>query len=535
MFLFLLKVNLIHFTYDKAGGTHMKKIMSFLLCILCLSFFNFHTSYATMPIPQGINYLSLSNLQLRNNQSLEADTIEPIEIIPNQVYTLVFSYDFLGNHSSYIDYLEISIIDYPSNQEQVLNLTEDFSNQRAYLEFSSTASAVHLRKIPMDPTGYDAMLYAGVYQDFTSFVPFYNQAETFEYFGVLPMNFDDPWSLSMIESLITSKDPYGNPLDLSLISDAYSPSLKKPGSYQVIYSSTFAGIIKYYALDIEIYDIEPPVMSLEQSIEIPLTEKVDRSVIVNQINLSDNCDVLDHSMIEVIEDTYTQANLVGNYHLKVRVSDTSSNTTELLIPIEIIDRNAPDVLFPEAIYLYTSDAPLTSSEIISKMQIYDDVDEDNYTTSWVIDQYMQTQLPGKYQMRLSVKDTQLNERLITLYIHVIENKGPIFESNDIILATSTHQAMTHEDIIDWFYQQASSQGLSVSHVRMLFNEYESHEDEEGNYYVYLQYEYMGEEQVARMILQVQPETSSLPWIYIIGSGAFLALGVMVFIIKKKKR
>ena len=507
-----------------------------VLCLFSFMFIGVYKVGAIQHTPVGRNYLSMSNLSVHYDNPYFASTIESIVIESQKPYTLVLSYEFIGQHTQGIDYLSVTILQSISQEEHDYELQDDSVNQRVYIEFESATQEVEIINIPIaiDVNVYQVILYQGYYADFIGFEPYLNHEDKINYEGVLMIDVDNPWDTSTILSLFTAKDPLGNLLDIIIEEDDYSQSNKLPGSYRFQMSTTHNQIKKFYTINIEVYDITAPVMSIEDTLVIPLTEKISIEDIIEQVSIIDNVDSLNHSEIQVIEDTYSSAIHVGYYHLKLAISDSSNNEGFLTVNIQLVDRQAPSAQYPQNIFIYNTDDPLTNDDILSKFIIIDDVDGTHVTTEWIVNEYNQTQIAGIYQMTLSTKDTQLNESLHTIYIHVIDHRGPIFEANELILTVESHRMMSDDDIIDWFYQQASIEGLDISHVRILYNEYELANKQSGEHFIYLSYIHQGEEVTSRILMQVSDRDVTSSTIYYGIALAILLSGVGMYLIKKKK-
>ena len=55
--------------------------------------------------------------------------------------------------------------------------------------------------------------------------------------------------------------------------------------------------------------------------------------------------------------------------------------------------------------------------------------------------------PGVYDVKLESIDTLGNKSLMIIKIHVIDNRGPIFTTNDLILSLSAANQMTDQELI----------------------------------------------------------------------------------------
>ncbi|MBN2299735.1 MAG: hypothetical protein JXC31_00960 [Acholeplasmataceae bacterium] len=485
--------------------------------------------------PIGKNYLDLSNFIMKSDSSGYAFTIEPIMVKPNQAYTIVFAYGFLGQHIDHFGDIYTEIEELPSHSTHQYILTDDYPNQRAYIEFTPITSSILINELPMLPMSYDAIMYEGAYQNFSGYEPFIPYEEQIIYEGVLPIDYDEPMTATEIKSFLHAYDPYGYELNISLESDSYSNGPMLPGSYEMIFNTTFNQIVKQYILEVKVFDQSPPIIVNPGTLSIPLSQKSTLEEIKQQIEVSDNVDTLTYADLVTIEDTYSAANTVGLYSITLQVTDSSDNLALIIIPIELIDITGPTITGPNEVFLYTTDQPISDQEIKDYFTIIDDVDGTNVIVEFSVNNYHQTQSPGVYRVTIKAFDSQMNYRTKNLDIHVIENRGPVFTTDEIILSLPAAQSMSEEEIIDWFVTHTLAMGINVENVSILFNEYDSHENQDGEYYVYLNYDMNGESQQSRIMVSVDSEESTNNWIKYLGIGSPLLIGgIIIFIIKKKK-
>jgi len=537
MFLFFyFQVNLFDPSYYKAGGNNMKKMILFILMI-CMGVvvIRFEISaVGTNTFPVGKNYLNLSNLIMKSDNSGYAYTQNPILVKPNQQYTIVLDYGFLGQHSDWLGDIYISIEEYPSHDSYDLLLLGNHVTEKAYVEFIPSEDYIHITSLPMLPSNYDAILYEGLYTDFTGFEPYMDQNEKIDYYGVLPIDYDQPMTVEQIKSYIHSSDPYGNPLGISVENDGYSTGTKVPGCYQMTFLTTYNQISKRYYLEVRVFDQVPPIIHNPGTISVPLSEKASLNDIKQMITVSDNADAMTSNDLVVIQDTYSSANTIGTYSITVKAIDSSLNESSLVITILLVDLKGPIITGPSDIYLYTTDVPLTTEQIKEYYTFIDDVSGTNVGVIFTVDQYQQTQIAGIYNITLKAVDQQFNFSLKYISIHVIENRGPVYSNDEIILDIDTADNMSEQELIDWFTEHALSMGYDVSHVSILYNEYKNHENEDGSYYVYLNYDVNNETAMSRIrvdVSNVQKEVNYMLYL-LIGVPSVGGL-ITLFVLKRK--
>ncbi|HCZ24849.1 MAG TPA: hypothetical protein DHV05_08430 [Acholeplasmataceae bacterium] len=513
----------------------MKKCLSLVLvCMLFL--FNSFQSYAFNEVPlERVNYLDLSQLVYDPIDIGSAYTNEPMSLKPNTTFTFVVSRNFLGEQWDSLSNIEIEIEEFTGSYYFAGYLTKDDVNQRAYITFTTTEGLIHLYGIPVkDLHNYDIMVYEGEYTDFPGFVPYHEDSEQLEYFGVLPLDVDSQPTLEVIQSYVVAKNPFGVVIPTSLVYDDYSISEKKPGTYQMVFETIYHQIKKRYYLDVRVFDLVAPIMTLETNLAIPINERWTIDQVKQAVTLSDNVDSMSYHDLVVVSDTYTPATTIGSYQITLEATDSSGNTSTLNIPIQLIDIEGPVIQGPSSIYLYATDTPLTNVEVQQKLLINDDVDGSNVTVNLITNHYNQQTIPGVYQMTFEAKDQAQNSSTFDILIHVIENRGPVFEQSDLILNKTTADQMTEAEMITWLREQLLLSGLHATDIIILYNEYEEHNKESGSYYVYLSYQVDGSPMTSRIRIDVEEKPSPI-LSYAIPASAILLIGSGIFIwIKRKK-
>ncbi|MFO7969066.1 MAG: DUF5011 domain-containing protein, partial [Candidatus Izemoplasmatales bacterium] len=133
--------------------------------------------------------------------------------------------------------------------------------------------------------------------------------------------------------------------------------------------------------------------------------------------------------IVIVDDQYTEfMNTIGSYQIVFSVSDSSSNTTEITIPIEVVDVLDPvfsDIGVIQAVYpnVYTVE------DILGMLSASDNYDgdisneitlvEENYTIN--ADQV------GTYELTFTVSDSSNNSTNYTQVVEVIDDEGPVID------------------------------------------------------------------------------------------------------------
>ncbi|MDY0339384.1 MAG: hypothetical protein RBQ78_06445 [Acholeplasmataceae bacterium] len=513
----------------------MKKFYVSIFVLLILTLFGVKPLFASeSELPENSNYLDISNLEMIPGYSKMAKTINPIYVIPQTTYTVVMDLGFIGVHEMSMGSVGAIIKDVSSGTTQTKLLLADYPNNRAYFEFTPNSNYIHFTELPIDPENYKAIMYEGTYQDFIRFETYAHESTITNYYGVIPMDYDQQLSDVAIKNLVTAKNPFGQTISVTIESSTYLSSNNLPGSYQMVLVANHLETYKRYILDIRVFDVTKPVISAPASINVPISDRKTIDQIKAMITVTDNVDTLSSSNLVVTNDTYSSATQVGNYSITFEISDSSQNVSSLTVPISITDTRGPVITGPLSIFIYATDEPLTQSNILSRYTAFDTEEGVSKTITIKSDGYIQKTIPGVYDIHLESVDNLGNKTLMIIKIHVIDNRGPVFTANDLILSITTANQMTDQELIDWFYQKASLLGVETSNVNIYFNEYEKNISLGGSYYVYMTYEYENQEQMARILVNVE-EVNDTPWLtYGIFSLAIVSASVGFIIIKKRK-
>ena len=513
----------------------MKKLFVSMIVLIVVALLCIQQSLANeSELPKNQNYLNLSNFEMIPGYSHMAKTIQPIYVIPNSTYTVVLDLGFIGQHEMYLGSVGAIIQDVSTSSISEELLLADYPNNRVYFEFTPASSYIHFLEFPMIPENYKAIMYQGTYQDFTRYETFAHPSTTSKYYGVVPMDFDDQLSDEAVKNLVTAKNPLNQSIPVTIESTNYQSSGNMPGFYTMVLVASYLDTYHRYELDIRVFDVTKPVIHAPTSIDVPISERKTIEEIKSLITVTDNVDTLSSTNLVVTHDTYSSATQVGTYSMTFEITDSSQNTSSLTVPIVIKDTQGPVITGPSSIFIYATEQPLTTENIMSRFTAFDKEENVSKPITIATNSYNQKTIPGVYQIKFESTDNLGNKTSFYLSVHVIENRGPIFTANDLILSVSAANQMTNQQLVDWFNQQASLLGIETSNVNIYFNEYEKNVSLGGSYYVYMKYEHENQEQIARILVNVKEEKDS-NWLSIGLFGlAVISTGVGFVMIKKRK-
>lgn len=513
----------------------MRKLYVLCFMFLAVMILSFQPSNANdSELPKNQNYLDISNLEMVPGYSQMAKTIQPIYVIPNQMYTVVMDLGFIGVHEMNIGNISAKIQEVSPVSTVTKVLLADYPNNRVYFEFTPTSSYIHFLELPIAPENYKAIMYAGNYSQFTRYETYAHESTTTKYYGVVPMDYDQQLTKDEIRSLVTAKNPIGQSIPVTIETSNFAVGTNLPGLYQMVLIANYYDTYHRYILDIKVMDVTKPVITAPTSINVPISEKKTMDQIKAMITVSDNVDMLSSTDLVVTNDTYSSATQIGTYSISFQISDSSNNTSQITVPIVIQDTRGPLITGPFSIFIYATDQPLSNLEILSRYTAFDTEEGVSKTVTITSNTYNQQTIPNVYDVRLESVDNLGNKSIMNVKIHVIDNRGPIFTANDLILSISTANQMTDQELVDWFNQKASLLGIETSDVHIYYNEYSENISLVGSYYVYMKYTHENQEQLARILVNVENDVQQTWKVYGVIGLTLISTGFGFFMIKKRK-
>lgn len=511
----------------------MKRIMITVILLLGLGIIMTSSlaSERVEEIPGGKNLLNLKTLCATEHDDYGYSDSHTIRVEIGETYTLVMDYDYAAYCIE--DMVEFEFEYTTSGNPFVVSYQFDETNERVYAEFSPVEELINVFSVPV-PKGlsmisYNIMLYEGNYASFEHFEPYLQNSFTRVESGELSIDFDYMMSIEDISALITAKNPDGTTIEKAIISDTFSSGDKSPGTYEITFQAQANLVKRQYVLDVHIFDQTPPVISGPDALEYEISDRPSVSEVNAQYSAIDNADGT--VPVSVHTDTYTHASSLGVYWIYYEAIDSSGNTTRKEVPITLVDTTPPELHGPLDLYIYTTDIPYTSSEIIDTYEATDIVDGD-CAVSISTNQYAETSIAGIYEVLLETSDMLGNIAIRTIYIHVIDNRGPEFETDELIIETTAQTVLSSDDVISEFRAHMATLSVKVEHIEVSYSEYEAHESEEGDYYVYLSYDVDGQTETSRVLVTVEKEGWEFSPYYLIG---ILPVGGIIGIIVMKKR
>ena len=183
----------------------------------------------------------------------------------------------------------------------------------------------------------------------------------------------------------------------------------------------------FLLVSLNIVDNEAPVINGSNEYTVPNGSLLSVNAIKNTLILTDNKDTGENIKVSIKYDYYTpNYETPGIYYVCFTATDSSGNSSDFIVKINVTDKNAP-IFYDEyninrtKCTVYKSvDSVLVMSDIISKYKAIDEVDgeleikvhSDKYTGNG--------ETPGKYTVVLKAVDSSKNVSYFTVTIVVSE-------------------------------------------------------------------------------------------------------------------
>ncbi|QWB95891.1 hypothetical protein KHQ89_08290 [Mycoplasmatota bacterium] len=514
----------------------MKKIIVVLL-IMSMMALTSNFIYAESTNNESLskeNCLNLKDVIQYNNNSNFGYTENLVSITPNETYTLVMSYDYIGDYMEAVLDSEFEFELQTNNEPFAYSYVDDSDQMLVYTEFVALED-FYIFYIPYlmnkDIANYEIMIYKGNYEDFEGFAPYVGYTFVRDMYAELELDYDALITTEEILSYIDVTNAQGEEISLVTLEDTFSISDKSPGIYQMTLYTVSNSLSKTLHLDIKIIDFTPPQILGENIVYVRYDNKPSIEEMISLYEVTDNVDQLTSQDIQIIDDGgYAENADIGTYEIVLSVEDSSGNKTNKTIAINIEDQAAPVILGPSNLTIYTTDDPYTSSYIIDQFKVSDDYDTDLEITIEE-DNYLQNKTEGIYMMTLIAVDQSGNETKVEIKIHVIENAGPTIEINNPIIETTTDEQLSASDIDKYLKNELTQLNSKIKNVNIIYNEYDNHQEQPGSYYVYYDYELDDKIYESRILINVSEENNIFDyWYYIVAS---IGVAGTIFIAFKK--
>lgn len=515
----------------------MRKVFLVLSLVLCFILININKVHANSYdyFPLGDNYIDPGNHSFEEIEPnlIQVETINPFVVKDTKVYSLFVSsptvdyilnyeFSFYDNENKRID-ADLDYIEGYNSDGKIIKVTftTPYNTKRISIcfEFSNKfymgggyREVIDQYFVFCEGSDYPGPIgssieYQGPMQDLEPVIEGSS--------GLYITNVNDPVDVEEIKSALKAYDETDGDVTDSIIiyEDNYSENKNVLGLYEVIFRANDSrNNCTYFTVFIQVVDIDAPVISGTLNLSAYNNQLLTQSEIINNLVLTDNYNLSSLITLELVSDDYTaNYNIVGRYELVFRATDTSGNSSEESVFIDVIDAikpiidgpmshiksNSLDVSLEEFISLYTA-IDETDGDITSKIKVI----TDNYS----INQYN----TGVWEVVLSVSDAAGNEEIIVIEIEVIDEIGPVFfiDKSKIIIDLNSNPLSTL-DLINYFQEAKIIRDDAI--VEIIEDTYSENKNTPGTYKLVLGYEDERleiEVEILEEVEKVEEETSN---------------------------
>lgn len=265
-------------------------------------------------------------------------------------------------------------------------------------------------------------------------------------------NIDNPVNVETVKYELTVFDEEDGDLtnEIYIVLDNYTGNEDKLGDFLVVYGVTDSGGNETtIAIKIRNVDINAPVfvITAESTLNIPQYSHLASNLPqIKAIDLFEG-DITSSISISGLE--HVDTDIVGAYDLTYTVSDSSGNTLSQTFMVNVVDSTAPELIGPSEI-VKRANYILDGQFFLQYFSATDDHDGIVSNRIEVIsDSYMgKANVPGTYQIVLSVSDSQGNYINHSLVIKVVNNMVPNLIIDKYYWEVPNNYLLTDTNFID---------------------------------------------------------------------------------------
>jgi hypothetical protein len=278
----------------------------------------------------------------------------------------------------------------------------------------------------------------------------------------------------------------------------YSSSINPNATIQFIYGIEYLSEIdidgNVYTWNLGWYGIfyfvqdKEPILTGETAFVTNIDSPLPEATIRSYISAYDDVDGDITHLIQLVSTDYEEPYSVGQFEIEYSVSDSSGNTASLLVYVLVRDITAPDTnanTIYQVSYTQTFDVAGLGTTIKTE-------GNDNFytpeqlTVTVVSNGYTANKSNiGLYTITYSLKDPSGNERLIDVYVEVMDDVDPIVSYNPIIVKPATSNLIL-ADIIEDITATDAISGNVTSSLEIITDGYTGNGNKVGEYDIVFQ-------------------------------------------------
>ena len=459
-------------------------------------------------LPLGLNYLENENFTYTTGDEVNLGTISTINYIrviaDNHYHLYFYSYQEGCFHDATItaydkDKVLISTLQYgvtgesnnidfitPTNCKYIkfeVDVEEEWGSnlnlwnvEKNYILSDHT---VNIRNLSLDDIEYK-----GPNIDYSPVISGYN--------GYYVTNVNSPVSKNAILAGVVAIDDVDGDITntITVLEDTYSSNKNKVGVWSILLEATdSSNNSSQFRIYIEVKDTDKPVVNGQLTYNVDSTDDHPLSYFLTSADVTDNYDGNMTSRIVVTSDPYTNHETTsGTYKVICYATDSSNNRLDFTITINVtyIDQFAPTFT---GTFSYNTDKnhPITIAQILSNINVTDDVDGDITSRVVVVEDYYSfaPSRIGSFRVLLRATDNSGNRTEQEVIITVGDTISPSFYLNtQVINIDLSNNVLNINDFVEVL--ERSRTVKSDCSYSVTYDEYTLNKDKPGEYQVVLE-------------------------------------------------
>ena len=275
--------------------------------------------------------------------------------------------------------------------------------------------------------------------------------------AIIVTDIDSPFSLEYILSQTKFEDEVDGELECVIINDNYTANMYKVGRWQIDVSATDkSGNTGYGTILVIVEDVTSPIIEGISTYTSYMSNLMLESTIRENLIIIDNVDELSIESLNVMEDTYTNSNSIGEYKIKYQAIDLSGNVSAIFeVKINIVDDIKPIISMKEGYtnhYTTSYKVNISQDTLLEGIMITDNVDL-NLEYEIIENKYLGNEtVPGTYFIKLRAIDKSGNiSDTFTITVNVNDKIPPVFYVNGLFIGVSNAETLSHQDIVNILY------------------------------------------------------------------------------------
>lgn len=484
-----------------------------------------HSSY--------INLIGIWHLQEENTDVVKTKT--PVEIMPNETYTVVVDYttiaqSFIDDYNNDGSMIPLIVTYDGIKQEDKKDAIMDTVNKRVYVEFNYNVSEVSVI-LPVS-NSEKFMLYKGAYSDFKGFYPFQKSDISFNNQVRIPI--EQEITEEFLLGLVTFKANNNVLTNIILDLQDFEINDSKIRNNDIVYWVNYENEDIFVVVNVDVYDDTPPYITTDTTIDTNYNDRHDLSRVLTQLSYEDNYSSRLKIKRTIVSDDYTpNIGKVGSYLVKIKLTDENNNSAIYDITINVNTKVPPSIQGDFSLTINTEELNNLENYLKTRYWATSNPEKKDVPVSFIIpDNIPNTKHTFEIQVVATDEYGNTQTRNVEVTLVPTNSKVEIILSQ-LVIKTTTNQKLNENEIINQVNTVLKESNID-EHVTITDNNYNGFENIEGVYQVGIKHGNT-DQKVTYIALEVLEENFNLDIYTYVLAGMAILLGISsVLIIKRVK-